>query len=464
MPVEHLSAEDATVWCAQAPEAPLQLGGVVVCEGSALRDERGAVPIERIRRHVETRLISMPRFRKVLRPVPLGQGLAWVDDQHFEIARHLRVAALPRPGSDEQLRDYVARLLETPFPPDRPPWELWVVEGLAGDRVALVPKVSHVLGDGMAILALVLSLFDFEPRTGEDPAQPWECAPSPRPASLLVGAFYQRRRHQAAVLGDLVRLLVRPRQLPGRATALAKAGRSLLTSASPLPIARPVGPRRDFAWVQLSLTDLERVKRFRRVKLNDVVLAIATAGLSSYLEREGTRVPRLRVVVPVSVHGVNPAGEIENRFSMMFVGVENITDPLGHLRAVHAATTRSKASLQTSLGTTVLTLGGLLPQRVLRTLAPRVLAHQPFVNVVVTNLAGSRQPMYLFGSRVLAMYPFVTVTANLTVMIGVVSYADTLGVGITVDADACPDATVLALAIREAAQELVAAATEAAIP
>jgi hypothetical protein len=98
----------------------------------------------------------------------------------------------------------------------------------------------------------------------------------------------------------------------------------------------------------------------------------------------------------------------------------------------------------------------------LRALAPRVLHHQPFVNVVVTNLTGSRAPLYLFGSRLLEMYPFVTVTANLGVTFGVVSYAGTLGVGITVDADAVPDVTVLARAVEEAASELVRAVGGAA--
>jgi WS/DGAT/MGAT family acyltransferase len=464
MRVEHLSAEDATIWCAQSPEAPLQLGGLALCAGAALRDESGAIPIERIRRHFETRLVAMPRFRKRLTSVPLGQGLVWVDDDRFEIARHMRLAALPRPGTEEQLREFVARLLETPFAPGRPLWEFWIVEGVSGDRVALVPKVSHIMGDGMAILSLVLSMFDFEPRRHDDPPQPWAHLPAPSTAAMLLGTLYERSRRQVGAVGQVGRALAHPSTVPARTAALVRAGSSLLAAAAPLPIARPVGPRRDFAWVRLSLPDLERVKHAQGVKLNDVVLAVTAAGLSRYLQGAGTRVDRLRAVVPVSVHGVNPAGEIENRFTMMFVDVVDAPDPLERLRRVHEETTRGKESLQTSLATVALTLGGLVPQRLLRALAPRLLHHQPFVNVVVTNLAGSRQAMYLFESRLLEMYPFVTVTANLTVMIGVVSYVDTLGVGITVDADAVPDVPRLAGAIREAAGELVAAAASSATP
>jgi diacylglycerol O-acyltransferase / wax synthase len=142
----------------------------------------------------------------------------------------------------------------------------------------------------------------------------------------------------------------------------------------------------------------------------------------------------------------------------MFVDLAELPDPVERLRAVHVETTRSKRSGQTSLGASVLALGGLAPQRLLRAVAPRLLHHQPFVNVVVTNLTGPRRPVYLFGSRVTEMYPFVTVTGNLGLMIGVVSYGDTLGVGITVDADAVPDVADLARELEKAATELVDAA------
>jgi WS/DGAT/MGAT family acyltransferase len=462
MRVEPLSPEDATIWCAQAADAPLQLGGMALCEGDALRDGSGAIPIDRIRRHLEARLWAAPRFRQVLRRVPLGQGLVWVDDPHFDIARHMRLVALPRPGTDAQLREFVGRLMEAPLPADRPLWEFWVVEGVSGDRVALVPRVSHVIGDGMAVLGVVLSLFDTEPRTEEDVPGPWAASPSPRGVPILATALYQRWGRQARAVWHLTRTLANPSAVPGRVMTLARAGTTLLSPAPVLPFTRPVGPRRDFAWVGLSLPDLERTKRATGVKLNDVVLAVVTAAVTRYVAEVGAHADRVRVVVPVSTHGVNPAGEIENRFTMMFVNLAHAPDPLERLRAVAAETSRVKSSGQSSLGGTVLTLGGLVPQRMLRALAPKVLHHQPFVNVVVTNLTGSRAPLYLFGSRLLEMYPFVTVTANLGVTFGVVSYAGTLGVGITVDADAVPDVTILARAVEEAASELARAVDGAA--
>jgi diacylglycerol O-acyltransferase / wax synthase len=453
--VEHLSPEDVTLWCAQAADAPLQIGGMALCDGADLRDASGAIPIDSIRRHFEARLLAAPRFRQVLRRVPLGQGLVWVDDEHFDIARHLRFTALPRPGSEDQLRELVVRVLESPLAPDRPLWEFWVVEGVVGDRVALVPKVSHVVGDGMAVLGVVMSLFDPEPRDHTEPPLPWFTTSPPGTLPMLAVATYRRSRRQLEALWHLGRNLADPTKVPGRVAAAARAGAMLLAPAPPLPITRPVGPRRDFGWVKLPLDPLLGIKRAEEVKLNDVVLTVVTGGVSRYLASRGAVTSRLRVVVPVSTHGINPAGEIENRFSMMFVDLADLPHPLERLHAVHAETTRSKGSLQTSLGASVLALGGLAPQRLLRAVAPRLLHHQPFVNVVVTNLTGPRRPMYLFGSRLAEMYPFVTVTGNLTLMIGVVSYDDTLGLGITVDADAIPDVRALARAIEGAVDELV---------
>lgn len=210
-----------------------------------------------------------PRFRKVLRTVPLGQGHVWVDDEHFDIARHLRLVALPAPGSEDQLREFVARLLEAPLAPDRPLWELWVVDGVAGDRVALVPRVSHVLGDGMAVLGLMLAFFDTEPRSHDDEVPDWSASPPPRAVALLAQAVLARWRRDAETFWRLGRTLAAPAKVLTGVPQVVSAGASILRPAPSFAFTRPVGPRRDVVWLRLPLSDLERVKRAERVKLND---------------------------------------------------------------------------------------------------------------------------------------------------------------------------------------------------
>jgi WS/DGAT/MGAT family acyltransferase len=290
-------------------------------------------------------------------------------------------------------------------------------------------------------------------------APAWLAASQPGTPALLAGAVLGRFRRRAGTLWRLGRTVPAPGRLLADVGGLVTAAASVLKRAPNLAFMQPVGPHRDFAWIRLPLAGLEDVKNAEQTKLNDVVLAIVAAGVSAYAGAPGRTVERLRGVVPVSTHGTvgQGDGKVENRFSMMFVDLPGTADPLERLQRVRAETVRRKESLQTTFSTTALTLGGLVPQRLLRAVVPGLLRHQPFANLVVTNVAGSRRPLYLLGSRLLEMYPFVTVTGNLGITIGVVTYEDALGIGITVDADAVPDVLVLAEAVERAAHELVEA-------
>lgn len=459
MRVEPLRAQDATLWCAQAPDAPLQIGAVCLFEAGPLLDETGAVRIDELHRHVLTRLHDAPRFRQRLVTIPFDQGRpVWVDDVGFDIARHVRCVALPRPGSEAQLRDFVARLIEVPLDTSRPLWEIWIVEGVADDRIAVIPKVSHVMADGMAVLGFAISLLDPEPRRDVGEPPPWTPDPPPGPIRLLADAILGRAQRQTSVARRAAQRLADPLGIIGRAAALVRAGVSSVALASRLPITRPVGGHRDFAWVRLPLADLMAVKRAEGVTLNDVVLAISAGALRHYLERAGVAVQaiRPRVLVPVSAHGTNAAGEIENRFSLMLADLPvAIADPLERLRAVHTEMERHKLSAQSELGPLVFALSDIVPEWLLALIGPAVLRRQPLVNLAVTNLPGTRDPLFLLGSRMLELYPYVSVTGNVATIIGVLSYEDGLGVGITVDADVVPDVEVLVDGMSLAARALV---------
>ena len=462
MPAERLRAQDATLWCAQAPDAPLQIGALCLFEAGPLRDQTGTLRIEDLRRHVENRLQYHPRTRTRLASTALDQGLVWVDDTAFDIAHHVRVAALPRPGGDSELREFVSRLLEVPLDPSRPLWEIWVVDGVAGDRVAVVPKVSHVMADGMAVLELTLSALDLEPRDYVPGAPPeWSPEPAPDGRSLLVRELIERGRLQADLLRGAARSLLRPDQLVARVAQLGRAGAESASAAPRLPITAPVGPHRDFAWVRLPIEEMLAVKRAHGVTLNDVVLTVVAGAVRQYLEHSGSPVDvRPRVLVPVSTHAV--AGqEIENRFSMMLTDLPvDLADPVECLRQVHTDMDRHKASSQASIGPLLFALGGLLPPQLLRLAGPALLERQPLVNLAVTNLPGTRDPLYLLGSRMLELFPFVGVTGNIAVIVGVLSYEDGLGVGITVDSDVVPDVDVLVEGVENAARALVEAGAE----
>jgi diacylglycerol O-acyltransferase len=457
--MERLRPQDATLWCVQAPDAPLQIGALCLFEAGPLRDDRGLLRVDDLRRHVEARLAGLPRFRTRVESVALDQGLAWVDDQSFDIAHHVRTAAVPHPGGDAELRELVSRLLEVPLDPTRPLWEIWLVEGVAGDRVAVIPKVSHVMADGMAILEFALTLLDADPEArGHDAVAGWAPEPRPDPRSLALAEAVARIRIVGDVVTAGVRGLLRPDRIVRSVGRLAGVAASTVGLAPPLPLTRPVGPHRDFAWVRLPIEDLLRVRREHQVTLNDVVLAVVAGGLRTYLERREAPVDRdVRVIVPVSTHVVAGA-EIENRFSLMVAGLPvGVADPVERLRLVHGEMSRLKEQEQSDIGPVLFTIGGLVPPSVLRLVGPSLLAHQPFVNLAVTNLPGTRDPMYLLGARMLELFPYVGVTGNIATIIGVLSYEDGLGVGVTVDADVVPDADALIADLEASARALVRA-------
>ncbi len=476
--LEILSTQDATLWWVQGVDTPLHIGALAFFEGGPLREPDGRIRIDAIRARVGAQLEHTPRFRQRLADLPLGQGLAWIDDDHFDLAHHVRLTALPRPGGERELRDLVAHLLEIPPDPTRPLWEIWVVDGLADGRVVLLPKVNHVMADGMALLDFSIRLLDTgtgpEHAAPGSPEVPWTPEPPPATSARLADGLAERTRRQVGALWQFAASAADPAVLSGLARTVIGLSGGGSGVAPPLPVTRPVGPRRDVVWLRLPWDDLEAVKRAQGTTLNDVVLAVTAGALAHYLAHQPTPEPgpgagparsAPRVLVPVSTHGRNPSGEFENRFSMMVVDLPVAEpDPLARLRAIHTEMDRHKASGQTKLGPLLFSLADLVPPRLLRTVAPPLLRNQPVVNLCVSNMPGSRDPLHLLGARLTDLYPYICGVGNIAVIIGVISYLDALGVSLTVDADVVPDVDLLAEGLHLAAAELVAATTAAGGP
>jgi diacylglycerol O-acyltransferase / wax synthase len=464
MPYERLSSQDATLLCAETPAAPLQIGAMCLFEAGPLLDQAGRLRMSELRGHIESRLSGIPRFRQRLLPIPFGQGRSvWVDDASFDIANHVRAAALPRPGGEAELRAFMAALLAVPLDRSRPLWEIWFVEGVDGDRIAVVPKVNHIMADGMAVLESTFSILDLEPGAHTETPPPWTPEPSPPPLSLLVDALVDKVQRRLEMGRNAVAALGHPGRLVGGTRTLVKAVMSTAVLAPKMAITRPVGPHRDFAWLRLPLGDLRETARTQGVTLNDVVLAVVAGALGQYLGEGPTRAGvRPRVLVPVSTR--SGAGEVQNGFSMMVADLPPSTlDPLSRLRVTHGEMAARKASRQAIIGSLLFALGGLVTPWLLRSVATVALKRQPFVNLAVTNLPGTDARVYLLGSRLLELFPFVTVTGNIGLIIGVVSYNSSLGVGLTADADVISDLDALVEGIERSACELIASTGPGAI-
>jgi len=461
MAAERLSAQDAALWCAQDPQAPLLIGAVCLFERGPLANPDGSLRIDDLRRHLESRLHLVPRFRRRLAPIPGGQGRPlWVDDTEFDIENHAHTAVLPAPGGERELHAFVEELLAEPLDPRHPLWELWTLDGLEGDRVAIIPKVSHVMADGLALLGFALAILDFDPDVAPTEPPEWRPEPAPSGPRLLTDALVDQARTLMGGALGAARALTRPDRLGSDLAALGRAAASTATLAPRLTINRPVGARRGFLQLQLPLEDLLAVKKAADVTFNDVALTVTTIALHRYLRGQGEHPPRTRprVLIPVSTHGTNPEGEIENRFSQMVADLPGPEVPPAEcLAQIHAEMVRRKASAQADLGPLLYSLATIMPSWMLGRLAPVLLRNQPFVNLAVSDLPGSRDRLYLMGARMLELVPFITCTGNMALMIGVLSYVDTLGVGITVDPDVVSDVEALGDALRWASDELTRA-------
>jgi diacylglycerol O-acyltransferase len=414
---------------------------------------------------IMSRLHLVPRYRQRLAFVPFGQGRpVWVDDPHFNVAFHVRHTALPFPGGEDQLRRLSGRVFSQELDRSRPLWELWLVEGLADDRFALLSKTHHALVDGVSGVDIATVLFDTSPGPVPAGAGPeWVARPLPTDAQLLADALLER----ATVPGEIARGIRHafrgPRQVAMRAAQAAVGVGALariVQSAPPSPLNVRIGPHRRFSWVSGDLQDLKEVKNTLGGTVNDVVLAVVAGALGRYLRRHGELSDDLvlRAMVPVSVRADLERGALGNRVAAMWASLPvGMEDPVERLLTISREMDGVKESGQ-AIGAQVLTeLTGFAPPTIVAQ-AARLQARQRMFNLVVTNVPGPQFPLYMLGRRLEAMYPNVPLAAGQALGIAIISYDGHVNFGLNADYDALPDVEDLAGDLRAAIAELVAAA------
>lgn len=464
---ERLTALDATFLHFERPWTPLHVAGLYIFEGEP--EVPGRPGLAGIFRMVEERLPLVPRYRQRVVDVPLGLGQpVWVDDPEFDLAYHLRRAALPAPGGMRELLDYVARVHARPLDRRRPLWEMYVIEGLRGGRMALYTKVHHAMIDGIAGIDLATILLDLDPYGKPAPPRHRQ-RPQPLPRATQLAAEAVREQVGAVVRG-LSEVVRDPRRVASRAvselTHVAGATRllSLLRPAPRGPLNVPVGPHRRIALVAVSLARVKAVKNSLGGTVNDVVLAMVGEAIDEFLTHRGITHEEevYRVLVPVSVRDPSRRMQLGNRVAGMFCDL-----PVGPMPARRrlAEVTRQMADLKSSrqalAADRLLALSGWAPAT-LHALAGRLqLSNQRFVNLVVSNVPGPQFPLYAGGCRLLETYPLLPLAANVAVVVCVSSYCGSLYFGLVGDWDAVPDLEVLARGVRHGLDRLEMAAHQA---
>ncbi len=456
---DRLSALDVSFLYLEEDTTPMHVGGVSVFEVPA-----DGFDYDRLVQHIRHRIAFVPRYRQRVRWVP-GHiaSPVWVDDEDFDITYHVRRSALPKPGSDAQLRDLAARIFSRPLDRKRPLWEMYLVEGLSGGRFALLTKTHHAMVDGVSAVDIGQVLLDVSPQPRETPSDTWRPASEPSGLELVAGAFADLVRWPPAAvdavrvgLGDIRRSTMR---LVGATGGLLAMARTVSRSAPGSPLNVDIGAARRYATADTDLDDYKAIRKAHGGTVNDVVLAVVAGGLRTWLMTRGESVTpsaEVRAMVPVSVRGSDEQGTLGNRVSSYLVDL-----PVGEPNAVmrlHQISYAMAAHKETgqAVGADALVgLAGFAPPT-LHALGARVgsgLSKRIF-NLVVTNVPGPQFPLYAAGARLLATYPVVPLARGQAVSVGLTSYDGGVYFGLNADRDAMADVEVLAQCLVDALAEL----------
>jgi WS/DGAT/MGAT family acyltransferase len=439
----------------------MAVGGLLVFEAGK------GVARDAIADRIASRIHLVPRLRQRLQSPALGlANPVWVDDHDFDLDWHVRTAALPAPGSEDELTALVGREMSRRLDRSRPLWELTVIEGLAQRRVGVLMKIHHALVDGLAAIALGAVLLDptREPVEAPPPPAEWE----PQPFALR----HYFTRLAATPLSQAQRLMLdtAARALdpdPRRAASELRRATELVAElarsrpAAPMtPLNEPISAHRRFAVARGELAPIKAAARAAGGTVNDALLAAVAAMLDGYLEAagEGARLANGRgpvVLVPVSVRSDKQQGELGNRISTVLVDLPvGEPDAAARIAAIAARMGELKASAAVRAGALMVGAAGAAPPLVSAMLA-RALSGVRAFNLVVSNLPGPQQPLYLNRARLRAAYPIVPPNpANQGLTVGILSYDGEVFFGLLASRDLDPPLHVAADALRKALAEV----------
>jgi WS/DGAT/MGAT family acyltransferase len=439
---ERLSALDASFLDWDEPNARWHEGAVMVFERGPLGTPDGAVDADRIAQAYAASFDRVERYRQRIARIPFFDHPVWVDDPRFDVRYHIRHVALPPPGSERQLKRVCGYLLSQPLDLARPPWEVWVVDGLEDGGFALVTKTHHCMIDGASGMTLLAALLRAEPDATAEAPRPWTPRPPPSGAELVAGELARRLGAPlalAAPLRDPRRALRGARDV---VQGIAEAAR-LGWSAASATVFNPeqIGPHRRFDWTVLPLDEIKAVKNRLGGTVNDVVLATAAGALGAFLRAHRTPMRNLdfRVLLPVSVRSEQETSRLGNRVAMMMAELPvGERDPRRRLARTVETTRRLKQSKQ-ALGVRWLEeFFDLVGGRLFVELSRSATRSRPF-NVALTNVPGPREPLYLLGARMRSILPMVPLFSNQALGVAVVSYAGRVFWGFNSDWDTLPD-------------------------
>lgn len=451
--MRQLSGADASFLHMEDSRMTGHVGGLIIIDPSTA--ER-PINVDTIKQHVAERIPVLPPLRWKLVEVPLGIDLPyWIDDHDVDLDFHVRGLALPAPGSEQQLVDQVSRLHARPLDRAHPLWELYVIEGLEGDRAAIYTKLHHAAIDGKSGIQILTTLLSTEPRATA-PVPPADMPPSEtRPSDMemltrgWMGVLAQPNKALELMIKGAAQWQKSMHNL-GYA-ALGEATTSMLKvppkPAPRLSFNKSVTARRNWAYGSMSLEEVKKIKNQQDCTINDIVMALCAGALRTWmLEHNELPDDPIRAMVPVSIRTAEQAATAGNQVSAMVADLPtNLSDPRARLEAIRSTMRQAKeefAALPAGLLQEFAQFAApAAAELVARTAASLQLAEKtplPF-NVVVSNVPGPRQPLYYAGALMQANYPVSMVSDGMGLNITLHSYRDSLDFGLVSCPELIPD-------------------------
>ncbi len=454
--MERLGSLDAIFLEIESPTTPMNIGSVSIFEGAA-------PSFAEIRAFVAARVALVPRCRQRVRRSGLGLTRpVWIDDVGFDLGRHLHHVTLPA-GGIATLESVVVEAMTTPLDRRAALWEMWLVEGLADGRWAVISKVHHCMVDGIAGTDLLAVMLDADVSVPPGPPPTWR--PTPEPSALAVACFGLARtaRSIRAHLGGIVRALGRPGRSWQRLRDLLAGARGLWLQPRrrDSPLTGPIGPDRRWAHLEVSLADVGVARDRFGGTVNDVVLSAIALGFRELLTARGEPVEGRDVMalVPVSLRTRDARGQLDNRVAVTHALLPvGISEPAAAYTAVRQHLDALKRSHQADASAALLHTGDYAPHVVAGAVARGVVRMQRNIETIATNVPGPRAPLFVCGRRMIEAYPFAPIGAEIRIAIAIWSYCGTFYFGITVDREAVTDLDTLVVGIRRAFAALRTAA------
>jgi diacylglycerol O-acyltransferase / wax synthase len=462
--MDRLTSIDAAFLAQERSGSHMHIGSVMLFEGKA--PDR-----EEFLDHIASRLHLVPRYRQKLAfpRMELGRPL-WIDDPRFNIDYHVRVTALPEPGSLEQLRLLAGRVFSQRLDRSKPLWEIWLVHGLEGDRFALVNKTHHCLVDGISGVDITTVLFDLDrtPRAVDGDADDWLPAPEPSDAAIAAQGVVDAVRTPFGIARDAVSAVANPGRALGQARdaveAVGEVASGLVSGAPKTPLNQPCGSHRRVHWIHTELAELKAVKNALGGTVNDVFLNVVSGALRRWLHARGQRTEglELRGAVPVSVRAEDDHGQLGNKITIM-VGPLPVyaEDPVARQAIVTEAMRHLKESKQALGAELIAGLQDFAPPTVFAQ-ASRLNFSPRMYNLLVTNVPGPQFPLYLLGRELQELVPVAFLAAEQILAVAIMSYNGGVDIGLIGDYDAMPDLEKLGALFEESIAELRDAAAVSA--